>query len=200
MQLFATPVYTGVLMSLTDDIKEFIKSQQYEALYSGKGEYTVNQQLLDLPELKQVKEEVDSHVENYTRDVLKVDNAQQFYMTTSWSLRQNHGDWAQSHSHTNAVISGVFYLNQGEGFGRLVFDRPYDNIFSKTLDPSFTEFTPINSGKWAVEPMANLIVLFPSMLKHGVDVNQSQETRHSVAFNYFMKGQFGHKESVLTLS
>lgn len=200
MQLFATPVYTGILTSLTADLKEFIKSQEVEALYSGKGEYTINQQILALPELKTVKEEVDDHVETYTRDVLKVDPAQQFYMTTSWALQQRNGDWANSHSHTNAVISGVFYLNQDEKFGRLVFDKPYDNIFTKTLDPSYTEFTPINSGKWALEPVANLIVLFPSILKHGVDINQSQETRHSVAFNYFIKGQFGHKESELTLS
>jgi uncharacterized protein (TIGR02466 family) len=200
MQLFATPVYTGILTSLTEDLKEIIKSQHYEPLYSGKGEYTVNQRILDLPELKLVKEEVDDHIETYARDVLKVDKAQQFYLTTSWALRQNQGDFANSHSHTNSVISGVFYLNQGDGFGRLVFDKPYDNVFTKTLDPSYTEFTPINSGKWAVEPMANLIVLFPSILKHGVDINKSQDTRYSLAFNYFMKGQFGHKESELTLS
>jgi uncharacterized protein (TIGR02466 family) len=199
LYLFATPVYVNVMQTLTDDKKEFIKSLEFESLYSGKGQYTINQQLLNLPELKEVKEEVDYHVENYARDIIKVHTDQQFYLTNSWALRQNKGDWAHAHHHTNSVFSGVFYLYQDEDFGNLTFEKSSDNIFTKTLDPYYTEFTPMNSGTWSIQPVANMIVMFPSILKHGVEMSRSEKTRYSVAFNYFMKGQFGHKESELHL-
>lgn len=199
IQLFSVPVYAGYLETLTDELKEFIVEQQYELMYSGKGWYTVNQQLLHHPKLKIVKEEVDSHVEIFAQEVLKIKESQEFYLTTSWALKHHQGDFAGSHSHTNSMISGVFYLNQDENFGDLVIERNFDNVFSKTIDPSYTEFTPLNSGKWSFQPIANTILLFPSITLHSVTPNKSNNTRYSVAFNYFIKGEFGHKESKLFL-
>lgn len=197
LQLFPIPIYAGVLESLTQDLKQFIKDQEFELMHSGKGYYTVNHEFLSIPELKIVKEEVDTHVETYVRKVLKVHESQKFYMTTSWALKHEPGNFAGSHSHTNSLISGVFYLNQNEKFGELTFEKTFDNVFTRTIDLSYTEFNTINSGKWSLQPSANMIVLFPSTLVHSVSENLADENRYSVAFNYFVKGEFGRKESKL---
>lgn len=199
MQLFAVPVYVGALSSVTEDIKTFCQQQIFEEMYSGTGSYTSNNYFLNLPEMQVVKEEIDSHVETYTRQVLKIDKCQQFYMTTSWVLRHDKNNYAVSHGHTNSLISGVFYLNQHDEFGDLVFEKNFDNLFPKTLEMTYTEFNPINSGKWSLSPSTNMIVLFPSNLNHSVTKNMSDESRYSVAFNYFAKGEFGRKESKLFL-
>ena len=43
------------------------------------------------------------------------------------------------------------------------------------------------------------VLLFPSTLSHSVDENFSNDTRYSLAFNAFVKGQFGKDEYKLTL-
>ena len=40
------------------------------------------------------------------------------------------------------------------------------------------------------------LVLFPSWMKHGVDVNPSTKNRISISFNTFAKGNFGEKETL----
>lgn len=199
MNLFSVPIYKGILESLTTDLKDFIKSQEYELMHSGTGHYSSNHKFLDLPELKLLKEEVDQHVEIFVREILNISKEQQFYHTTSWALRHCTGNFAKPHFHCNSLISGVFYLNQDEDFGALVFEKTTDNLFPKTLDISFDHWTPLNSASWSLQPVANMIILFPSNLMHSVSENKSKDTRYSVAFNYFVKGRFGYKESELHL-
>jgi len=199
LQLFSTPIYIGIMTTLDEELKNKIKQVEYEKMQSGNGYISVDKQLLNQVEYQQLKEEVDYHIETFSRETLRVSNEVNFNMSTSWALKQSQDGWAHSHIHSNSVISGVFYLNQHENFGNLVFERTHDNIFTSTLDPNFTDFNPINSRSWAIQPIANMIILFPSILKHKVEKTQCMEERCSVSFNYFMKGTFGYKESILKL-
>ena len=56
---------------------------------------------------------------------------------------------------------------------------------------------PFTSSHYLSLPYAAL--LFPSTLSHSVDENFSNDTRYSLAFNAFVKGQFGKDEYKLTL-
>jgi uncharacterized protein (TIGR02466 family) len=199
LQLFATPIYFSKLDSLTNDIKKIIIDQEFEEMYSGTGSYTKNQNLLNLPELLYVKEEIDRHVGCYAHEILKVKSSQEFYLTTSWAVKHTTGNYANPHIHTNSLISGVFYLDDDKDFGKINFGRTHDNIFTSAISPDFDEFNPLNSTEYAVSPSSGMILLFPSITNHSVSPNMSDKTRYSVSFNYFIKGEFGQKESYLNV-
>jgi uncharacterized protein (TIGR02466 family) len=199
LQLYPTPVYISKLESITPELKNLIISEKYEVMYSGTATYTTNQQLLNDPAYKILKEEIDSHVEHYVRDYLNVNPNQKFYMTNSWAVCMPTGSFANPHAHTNSLISGCFYLGEDDKFGSFNINRNYDNIFTSTLSPEFVEYTTINSGSYSIQPGEDMIILFPSIVIHNVSPNQSQDTRYSVAFNYFANGIFGRKESYLEL-
>lgn len=199
LALFPIPVYVSKLNSLTHELKQLIVDQEYELMHSKKGFYTVNQSLLNLTELKNVREEVDAHVENYAKNILKVDEKQKFYMTNSWAVKHRTGNHADTHLHTNSLISGVFYLYQNSEYGNLQIQKHYYNLFPTTVSPDFSEYNMLNSTTWTIESQENSLILFPSTTLHSVSSNNSQYTRYSVAFNYFIKGNFGNKESYLEI-
>jgi|APCry1669189369_1035219.scaffolds.fasta_scaffold01618_8 uncharacterized protein (TIGR02466 family) len=199
LQLYPTPVYISKLESITKELKELIVTEKYEVMYSGTATYTSNQQLLSEPAYKILQEEIDAHVEHYVRDYLQVNPNQKFYMTNSWGVCMPQGSYANPHAHTNSLISGCFYLNSDTNFGSFNINRNYDNIFTSTLCPEFTEYTTINSGSYSIQPEEDMIILMPSLVIHAVSPNQSTNSRYSVAFNYFANGIFGRKESYLEL-
>ena len=45
------------------------------------------------------------------------------------------------------------------------------------------EYNPLNSNIWWYTPQDNVLILFPSWLKHQVETNQSEEDRISISFN-----------------
>jgi uncharacterized protein (TIGR02466 family) len=200
LQLFATPIYISKLEITNDQIEAIVINQQYEKMHSGTGSYTVNQRLLNLEELKSFKEEIDRHVMCYAYDILKIKQSQKFYLTNSWAVKLDHGDYANPHIHTNSLISGVFYLSGDNKFGRINFGRTYDNIFTSSVSPDFEEYNPLNSSEYSISPEKNMLLLFPSITNHSVSPNLSNDTRYSIAFNYFIEGTFGRKETNLSLS
>jgi len=44
-----------------------------------------------------------------------------------------------------------------------------------------------------------LLILFPSWLDHAVNVKNGDNTRVSLAFNTFIRGEFGHRRSLTEL-
>ena len=40
-------------------------------------------------------------------------------------------------------------------------------------------------------PVPGMIICFPSHLGHDVGINQSNEDRYSMAFNYILRGEYG---------
>lgn len=199
LQLFATPIYFSKLDTMSDYISKVIISQDFEKMHSGSGSYTKNQNLLNLPELLDVKNEIDRHVACYAYEILKIKLSQEFYLTTSWAVKHETENYANPHIHNNSLISGVFYLNSHEQFGKINFGRTYDNLFSSSVAPDFQEYTPLNSTEYSVIPETSMVLLFPSLTTHSVSPNKALTTRYSVAFNYFIKGEFGRKESYLNL-
>jgi uncharacterized protein (TIGR02466 family) len=132
-------------------------------------------------------------VNSYARDVLAVSNAIEFYITNSWVNIHRRGHSAGPHVHHNSLISGVLYLKVTETSGDLVFHR--DELclvpFPPALDLDVDAFNIYNCKSWGYKPKTNDICLFPSVVKHSADPNQSDEERWCLAFNVFVKGDIG---------
>jgi uncharacterized protein (TIGR02466 family) len=124
----------------------------------------------------------------------------EFYITDSWINIHRRGHTAGPHVHHNSLISGVLYLQVPENSGDLVFHRDVVSLlpFPPALDLDVNAFNIYNCKSWGLQPKANDICLFPSVVMHSVDPSESDEERWSLAFNVYVRGEFGslHKLSI----
>ena len=134
-------------------------------------------------------------------NLLKIKPETEFYITTSWAVKFLPGGSAHEHSHVNSLFSGVLYLKAAEETGQITFHKyqKYLNFSSPTISLEFTEQNIFNSSTWSITPIENQIIIFPSNLMHSVDINNSKDDRISVAFNMFVRGNFGGREAALTI-
>ena len=98
-----------------------------------------------------------------------------FWFNVNETYHYNH-----LHNHPGSYISAVLYVKAGENCGRIVFERP-DPFYDWIHDT-----VPIenNIAKIFQQPSDNLLLIFPSYIKHYVEMNMSDVPRISIAFNY----------------
>ena len=156
-----------------------------------------NLYIFEEPELKSLKDTVQEILDIYAREVLCI--PQKLYITQSWSLTCNAHTGMHGHSHSNSVISGsLYYCPLPAPPASMVFTRhvSYQQI-DLPPDPNKRNIynTPINR----LTPKQDDVILFSSRLTHLVEQNQTNEKRHSIAFNTFVKGTLGNYRDVSEL-
>ena len=103
------------------------------------------------------------------------------YIQNIWLNVNKHKDMNMPHIHPKSICSGVFYVEVFKNSGDLVFENPNDlQLF---LEDSVKEYNIYNSCIWRLKPLNNNLVLFPSWMKHYVDMNLSNKDRISISFN-----------------
>ena len=149
--------------------------------------------VLDLPEFKSVRQVVEHEIKFYTRNILRVDEKIEFYITNSWINKHTEGDHLTRHLHNNSIISGVIYLETSPDSGDIIFYRPFHSMFPypKTVDLDVVDYNIYNCQSWSITPKNNDIILFPSMLEHSSEPNRTDIPRYCIAFNVFVRGTFG---------
>lgn len=201
LPLFSAPVYVN---NVGDFAKPDVKALQYTSELGDGSRFnfstSIDKNVLDRPEYDHVRALVLGEIETYVREVLKVSRAIEFYVTNSWVNIHRHGQSAGAHTHHNSLISGVLYLKVNEASGDLVFHRDGNSLvpFPPALDLDMDSFNIYNCKSWGHTPKTNDICLFPSVVMHSVDRNESDEERWCLAFNVFVRGDFGplHKLSL----
>jgi uncharacterized protein (TIGR02466 family) len=109
------------------------------------------------------------------------------YIDNLWININGHKDFNQPHIHPNSIISGAYYINVPENSGNIVF---HNNAFDLMYPLSYVKidlFNEYNSSNWWIKPENNLLILFPSWLKHHVEPNLSNKKRISISFNILLK-------------
>jgi uncharacterized protein (TIGR02466 family) len=112
---------------------------------------------------------------------------QQFSLeiTTCWAIVNGKMAYNSVHNHPNSILSGVYYLQAPENCGGIYFSDP--RPASQMLIPPVTEFNLWTFPKVSYKPHTGTMLLFPSWLLHGVEMNMSEELRISLSFNIGMK-------------
>jgi uncharacterized protein (TIGR02466 family) len=194
--LFSTPVYVN---NVGDFAKPEVKALDYAT-----GPYqflsSSDKNVLDRPDFAHVRAIVLREIDLYARELLRVSNTVELYLTNSWINIHRRGDSAIPHVHHNSLISGVLYLKTTETSGALVFHRDLLSLipFPPALDLDMDSFNIYNCKSWSHQPKTNDICLFPSVVMHSVDPSESDEERWCLAFNVFARGDFGaqHRLSI----
>ena len=118
------------------------------------------------------------------------------YITGMWSNILKPGEFHSPHTHSNNLISGVFYLQTNDDSPAITFLDPRPQ--SSVLQPQAKEYNIFNSTMFFYPAKVNRMILFPSWLEHYVPQNDTKFSRVSIAFNVMLKGQVGRPDNFQT--
>jgi hypothetical protein len=151
--------------------------------------------IFEEPELKSIKDAVQDVLDIYAREVMCI--PQRLYVTQSWSLTNYPNIGMHSHSHSNSIMSGsLYYCPLLQPVANMVFTR-HEGYHQIELPPDRNRRNIYNTPINTVTPAQNDIILFSSRLTHMVETNITDQPRHAIAFNTFVKGKFGGRTTEL---
>jgi uncharacterized protein (TIGR02466 family) len=171
----------------TTEYSTLINLEEKLAGGGGNNFISLNRQLLELDEFKDLKGTLQEALDHYVHDILKIEN--QFVITDSWSTRNPQNTFHAEHFHGNSIFSGVLYIDIDDGDLELLFDP----LFSKNFQFDYTikEYNLLNSKSWKLGLKPNMLIIFPSWVSHRVSPNLSKTDRRIIGFNSFTSGKFG---------
>ena len=111
-----------------------------------------------------------------------------YEITDMWATISPPNNYHRPHTHSNNILSGVFYIKSDES-ANIVFADPRPQ--AHVLEPKINTWQLNNAPNWSYPSTVNRLILFPSYLTHHVPVNKSNQNRISVAFNLMFKGKVG---------
>jgi uncharacterized protein (TIGR02466 family) len=196
--LFPTPVFfkninTEIPKNELDHLDYIEKNESH--LNSGNKSST-NTYILNLDIFKNLKETINSYILHYFYNILDVNKGIKPYITQSWLNFTDEERFHHIHTHTNSVISGVYYFNANIDNDNITFYREMYQQIKLTTN----NFNIFNSNAWTLNVKTGDLILFPSHLPHGVHAKKGKNKRISLAFNIFIKGELGEKDYLNILS
>jgi uncharacterized protein (TIGR02466 family) len=193
--IFPIPVYKKNIGRKFTDAE--LKASQPEAWHLRPGSDNVRADttsVLNSPAFFGLKKFIDTCLEDFLKEIMAPETTCSLYATQSWINFNRKGDRHHQHFHSNSIVSGVFYLNT-PGPGAITFNIPQRQPWHIQNTPNWWNMRkirfPVSSGD---------LILFMSDLEHGVETQLHDETRVSLAFNTWFRGEIGSKEGLTYLS
>ena len=116
---------------------------------------------------------------------------QGFQITDMWSNVLKPGETHRPHTHSNNILSGVYYVEAEQTSGIIFTDpRPQAGVIQPDVTKQFVD----NASVIKYDSATNRMILFPSWLQHYVPINETKSNRISIAFNIMLKGKVGSSE------
>tara|TARA_Y100000592_G_C5438426_1_gene302024 strand:- start:724 stop:1329 length:606 start_codon:yes stop_codon:yes gene_type:complete len=180
LQVFPTPILIVKYQDSLDKEIKFVEKLKLELNGGDNRNYrTVNSYILKYKKLNKIKKFIEESIKIFSGDVLGYED--EFYITQSWANSNPRGSFHHAHTHSNSIISGVFYLRKDKDNPPIFFNKTPDT----GIQPKSKKFNTFNSGQLLVPINQGELILFPSNLNHSVPVNKSKTVRLSLSFNTF---------------
>jgi uncharacterized protein (TIGR02466 family) len=194
--IFPIPVYVSKLgRELTKKELSLVNKSKLD-FYKNDGNITSNDNyILNHKSFNSLKEDLGLRVQDYFNKVLSTTDAVTPFITQSWLNYTETNQYHHKHQHPNSLVSGVFYVNCHEELDKIKFFK--DGY--KTIVPEIKDWNLYNSESWWFTVKTGDIILFPSSLTHMVENKEGTNTRISLAFNVFIKGNIGNNKSLTEL-
>ena len=171
---------------------DFVKSQNTFDTDIDNGKVSNDNYILNNKPLSELKNDIIIELEKYFFDIMKLKDVK-IKITNSWSVINKPGQKSHTHNHLNSFCSGVLYLKKPKNSGNLIFHRDQfsstDNVSPK-IAMDFKEFNDFNCHHFTLPVSEGDLVLFPSLINHSTEINNSKEDRIILAFNVFLNGNF----------
>jgi uncharacterized protein (TIGR02466 family) len=193
MDLFPTPLYiNNIHEPLINQQKDYLlnlpKILNMGNLRSESG------YIFEYPLFVELKKTINEHIKEYVNIVYPNSNLN-VYITQSWANYTEPNEYHHKHSHPNSFISGVFYVNAIKNEDMIKFYKDLPPIYQI----NHNQPNNYNSQDVAILVETGDLVLFPSNFQHNVPPTTSKETRISISFNTFIRGNLGDENSYTAL-
>jgi len=188
--LFAKPVYhRNIGRDLTKEENDFIlKNCERENTFFNLGNYTSKDTyILENPVLANLKEDIQSVIDEYIENIINPVDGFSLYITQSWMNVADKDKFHNVHTHSNSVLSGVFYFDVDNISNFTIFHNEEYEIYG--IENKSTNY--YNSKEYCIEVDKGDIIVFSSKMRHSVPPNKSDKPRISLSFNTFIKGTIG---------
>jgi uncharacterized protein (TIGR02466 family) len=194
LEVFPEPVYKNKI-SLSEDEMSYLTSFRSLGEYSNTyGNTTSNDNsVLDSDRLISLRERIQQHLDYYLKNIIGASGVS-LVVTQSWINFNDNNTSHHTHIHTNSIVSGVFYVTPKPA--PIIMFKKHDDFM---LRPNITSVNRYNSPTKTIVVEQGDVILFPSQIPHGVQRNETNETRISLAFNTFYKGSLGSKNNLTYL-
>ena len=181
IKAFPTPILiTKYENDLSKEIK-FIEKQKLQSNGDNGNFRSKNTYLFNNKKLNKIKKFCEDSVDIFSKEIYFLQ--ENLKITQSWCNVNPKGSIHHAHTHSNSIISGVFYLRINKDNPPIVFN----NEFGWGIAPKLIKYSIFNSGQLIVPLKAGELILFPSSLNHSVSINKSKTVRLSLSFNTFSK-------------
>ena len=192
--LFPTPLYVAQDDDMPNVLDSLSDLERSPYGYANGGERTDSTNIIDeIPQ--ELSEWIYSHIKEYAYGVQGISTEHHIQIPNSWINFMHKDDRAHPHDHCNSIYSGIVFLSAPTGSAELIFEK---NKY-KTIEPTIAEYNLYNSHIYRITPQDGMICIFPSDLVHYVDVHTLDQPRISLAFNIFIRGEFGMHTKRLNL-
>ena len=154
-----------------------------------------NDKILDSEELSALRQFIDGQLFTFKKKLLQIKDENEIYITQSWANASNTSQFHHKHKHPNSVISGVMFFdeNDDESLPPIRFHRTLEMF---PLEFEFDNLNESNAGCRSFETVQGALILFPSLLEHDVEKNNSDRMRTSISFNTFVRGVVGGRKQL----
>jgi|TARA_R100001530_G_scaffold132210_1_gene104423 uncharacterized protein (TIGR02466 family) len=178
--LFATPI--GIY-KLDEDLKvlsKFAYNQTSNRSISNRGGIQTDDLNVKDKAIKPLCKKILEAGKSYAKQLRLTDN---IFIENIWVNINKKHNFNVEHTHPFSLISGTFYVKTNKDTGNIVFANPNVAMEGYVKKEYVKEHNQLNSNVWWYTPQDNVLILFPSWLKHQVEPNQSEEDRISISFN-----------------
>jgi uncharacterized protein (TIGR02466 family) len=139
-----------------------------------------------IPNISNLIETIQTHSKNIFQDY-GVKKEINLVIANSWININSPGSYNAPHIHPTPGLSGVYYANAPKNSGNILF---HNNSMMQFINGIYLDTTIENKNTHdniKYEPFTGRVIIFPSWLPHSVEINNSNEDRISIAFNFKSK-------------
>jgi uncharacterized protein (TIGR02466 family) len=134
-------------------------------------------------------------LKDYTKHTYDFKSDIELYITQSWINSSKPKEYHHKHSHSNSIISGVFYIETDNEKDRIQFSKDISIYREGVFDFECCNDNDFNSEIRWFPAITKRLYLFPSGLEHDVPIIESRtKIRRSLSFNTFVKGTIGYDD------
>ena len=138
--------------------------------------------LLD-PSLKDLKTWIEIQAKDYLDNELGIDY-EEFFFSESWININGKGGDQKVHNHSNAIISGTYYLKSLDGHPPLDFHKvKSENEPFISLTEHYPQGNPNTTSKVSFPSTQDSMLVFQSQLYHGHMASELEENRIGLSWN-----------------
>jgi uncharacterized protein (TIGR02466 family) len=187
--LFPTPLFRTFFYGDMQEIMEYFEHTEFFVIEnSGKNMQSKNSYILEEPAFAKLKLFITQTLDKICANELQWKN--KLRITQSWTNCALKGQHHHPHKHPNSILSGVFFFKTNSKHPPITFMSAKSDQCQMLVN-NYGIFT---QDQVLVQPVENMLLIFPSTLMHYVSTNNIEQPRVSLSFNTFAVDSLGEKE------